>query len=214
MKRVTAADVLRLQPSLVALNPPATRVTPANALVAHAHPDDRPVVAKAQARRASAHRGAVHAQHNGVEGEAWIEEQLAASAVIAWWRHFYPPFLRVQGVWRPRAIEADEGAVDYTIQPRTGPSILLEAKSTDSGRFAVTDLPEHQVRHLEDHHAAGLPAFLAVRFRPEGLHAVFDWGAVPWVTRRSAEALYPDEPAVRARVINPTSLVDVLLRVG
>lgn len=221
MKRpkFTAEGVIALQPGLAGINPGAVKATPrgprpADALASFAAPGDREVIAKVQASRRAHVRGGRRAQHLGGVNEGSVEAELDAAVsngLVAWWRHFHPPYVRVSGEWRPRALERDEGAVDYIVQPFEGPAVLVEAKSTDGGRFALSEIPEHQRAHLDDHARAGLPAALVVTFRGEGLRAACSWERAPWRKERTARAIYADDPAVIALAVGQGDLVERLL---
>lgn len=227
MKRpkVTAEGVLSSQPGLAGLNPGVVKAVergarPSEALSAHAAPGDREVIAAVQAaKRQLSARGAA-AQHHGDVNEDTIEAELnggVEDGLLAWWRHFHPPFVRAGGVWRPCAIDPGrgvEGSVDYIVQPMEGPSVLVEAKSVDGPRFDLKGVPDHQQRHLEVHVDAGHPAALMVTFRTEGIRMVCPWSHVSWKRKRTALAIYADDVDVRAFAVAPGNLVEQLLRIA
>lgn len=199
------ADFVRRNPAVAALEGQRHRACP---------PSELPELSRTDAARARHAVGGRAAQRHGAAGEVWFEEALdsaEADGFLAWWRHFHPPYVRVAGEWRPRALEPGSGSVDYLVQPFEGPGVLVEVKSTDEHRFALAQIPEHQVEHLDAQVRAGLPAALVVTFRAEGLRVVCPWARAPWRTERTAPALYAEDPAVVALAVSPGDVVERLL---
>jgi hypothetical protein len=212
----TVAEFFAANPKLRDINPHANALDAQRAAALDGVQGVAPLAPLAPSKRKSAARGRA-SQRNGAAAEGTVEYELDGAVedcFIAWWRHFHPPFLRVAGAWRPRALEPGEGAVDYIVQPFEGPAVLVEAKSIDGPRFPRSGVPDHQQQHLEDHTRAGLPAVLVVTFRTEDLRVAVPWTSVPWRTERSAEALYADEPALAPHAVAPGALAERLLRLA